>query len=80
SDEFLSSDLIWMHEVKLPFFIEKINFFQSNYFTCHVKQKNPLGKIKLFQFESMNIKRSNILIHKFNDMSLNSDNYIYLYN
>ncbi|RNA33488.1 hypothetical protein BpHYR1_008950 [Brachionus plicatilis] len=30
---------------------EKINFFQSNYLTCHVKQKNSLGKIKLFQFE-----------------------------
>ncbi|RNA09265.1 hypothetical protein BpHYR1_012568, partial [Brachionus plicatilis] len=28
---------------------EKINFFKSNYLTCHVKQKNSLRKIKLFQ-------------------------------
>ncbi|RMZ97585.1 hypothetical protein BpHYR1_015379 [Brachionus plicatilis] len=31
--------------------IEKINLFQRNYLTCHDKQKNSLGKIKLFQFE-----------------------------
>ncbi|RNA22987.1 hypothetical protein BpHYR1_039613 [Brachionus plicatilis] len=39
---------------------EKINFSQSNYLTCHVKQKNSLGKIKLFQFEWMDIKVINL--------------------
>ncbi|RNA11038.1 hypothetical protein BpHYR1_007902 [Brachionus plicatilis] len=32
--------------------IERKNkFFQKQLLTCHVKQKNSLGKIKLFQFE-----------------------------